>query len=159
MVSHACCVSLSVGCYYSYQKPVQPNELSAALLKGPAIFLPGSSVLVCSHRSSPHFYNREEKNTHCRRRRKAELQGNGCNAACGWAEQRAFPELISEDGMQADHALCLEELCCIGKQGSPATLSPLLIASWSQGRKLSDPNKGWCPLCKLGFFFLFSFFF
>lgn len=62
MTSHACCLRLSVGCCYDYEKPVEPNELSAAVLREPAILLmensvaysaelyPGSSILkkICS---------------------------------------------------------------------------------------------------------------
>lgn len=44
MISHACWISLSVGCCHGYKKPVEPNELSAALLKGPAILLMENSV-------------------------------------------------------------------------------------------------------------------
>lgn len=43
-ISHACCPSLSVGCCYGYGKPVEPNELSAAVLRAPAIFLMENSV-------------------------------------------------------------------------------------------------------------------
>lgn len=39
MISHACCLSLSVGCCHDYEKPGEPNELSAAALRGPAILL------------------------------------------------------------------------------------------------------------------------
>lgn len=39
-----CLLSLSVGCCYDYEKPVEPNELSAAVLGGPAILLMENSV-------------------------------------------------------------------------------------------------------------------
>lgn len=44
MTSHACCLRLSVGCCYDYEKPVEPNELSAAVLREPAILLMENSV-------------------------------------------------------------------------------------------------------------------
>lgn len=44
MTSHACCLRLSVGCCYDYEKPVEPNELPAAVLRAPAILLMENSV-------------------------------------------------------------------------------------------------------------------
>lgn len=44
MVSHACGISLSVGCCHDDEKPGEPNELRAALLRGPAILLMENSV-------------------------------------------------------------------------------------------------------------------
>lgn len=70
MISHACCLSLSVGCCYDYEKPEEPNEQAAAVLRGPAILLMENSVAysaeLCPARSNlkKNLFSEDRSNEH-----------------------------------------------------------------------------------------------
>lgn len=142
-----CLLSLSVGCCYDYEKPVEPNELSAAVLGGPAILLMENSVayyaeLYPGRSIKKKNLLREERNSgHVSRQLVEPSMPTSCHLdelltafPSSWFENVECREIMLPICYQT-----AEKVFVLGRQAFPATLSqqPSSCLPW----KLATPKE------------------